>query len=109
MSTENRKPRAPQSIRQLMSSNEPGFGKVLQRARAIEQLNQSVMALLPDDLMKGCRVANVRDGKMIFSCSSSGIATRLRMQSNQLLRDLQAAGMTDIQSVEIKMMMPGSG
>jgi hypothetical protein len=93
-----------QSVAQLMSDSGNSFGRVLKRARSLEQLGERVSRLLPADLTSNCRLANVRDGKMIFACTSAGCATRLRMQASDLLDQLHAAGMNEIEAIEVRMM-----
>jgi hypothetical protein len=97
----------PLSVGELMRGGESGFGKILERARALEKLNQQISRMLDDDLARNCQVANVRDGRLIFACRSAGSATRLRLQGNQLLEDLHSAGLNDIESIEVKMMVSG--
>lgn len=95
----------PQSVRQLMTGSQTGFGKVLERARALSELNQQISGLLDDELARHCQVANIRDGRLIFACTSPGSATRLRMQGGQLLDDLHAAGLNEIEAIEVKMVV----
>ena len=102
MTGEKRPARAAMSVRQLMNDAETGFGRVLQRARALDQLNQRVSGLLGPELARSCQVANVRDGRIIFVCRSPGCATRLRMQSRQILGDLHAAGLAEIEAIDVK-------
>ncbi len=96
---------SPMSIAQLMAGADSNFGKILQRARALDQLGQRVSALLGDDLSKHCRLANVRDGKMIFACDSPGFATRLKLQSNHLLELLEKAGLEGVESIEVRLVL----
>ena len=103
MSDHKQAKNAPLRVSELMQSSETSFGKVLQRARALEQLNQQISGLLDDEIARNCQVANIRDGRLIFACKSSGSATRLRMQANQLLDDLNAAGLDEIEAIEVKM------
>ncbi len=97
--------RSAHSINQLMADTGSGFGQLLKRARALEALGARVSRLLDPTIAGQCKLANVRDGKMIFSCSSPGIATRLRMQAPALLEQLHAAGMTDIEGVEVRLVI----
>jgi hypothetical protein len=109
MASKNRSNSAPLSISQLMSGSETGFGRILKRAEALNQLNHRVSRLLDDDLAIHCQVANVRDGRMIFACTSPGSATRLRLQARQLIDQLHAAGLKDIEVIEVRMMVNHPG
>jgi hypothetical protein len=104
MAGNSRQSNAPLSIRQLMSDSGSGFGKLLKRAKAISQLDRRVSRLLDPELARFCQVANLRDGRLILACSSPGCATRLRMQANSLLDQLHAAGLQEIEAIEVKMM-----
>ena len=94
----------PLSISQLISNSDTGFGRILKRAEAINQLNHRVSRLLDKDLARHCRVANVRNGRMIFACTSAGCATRMRLHAAHLLDQLHAAGLNEIEHIEVKMM-----
>lgn len=109
MASSNRPNSNPLSINQLMTGSDTGFGKVLKRAEALNRLNHRVSRLLDDDLARHCQVANVRDGRMIFACTSPGCATRLRMQARQLIEQLHAAGLKDIEVIEVRMMLNHPG
>lgn len=93
---------APRSIGSLMGDTGSGLGKLLQRARAISELGGRVSRLLESGLASHCRVANIRDGKLVFVCSSAAWATHLRMHAPALLESLRAAGVEDITAIEIK-------
>lgn len=90
-----------------MADPEGGFGKILKRARALERLGNRVSGFLGEDLAGQCQLANVREGKMIFTCNSSGVATRLRMQAPALLEQLHAVGMKEIREIEVKLALGG--
>ena len=95
----------PLGVNELLSESEGSFGKLLARARALEQLNSRVSRLLDDDLARHCQLANVRDGRMIFACNSPGCATRLRLEAPNLLQQLHDAGMEEIEAIEVRMIM----
>lgn len=107
MTADPRSNRGPRSVGQLMSDEEATFGRVLKRARALEKLNLRVQGLLDPEVARRCRVANVRAGQLIFACTSQGVATRLRLQSPQLLERLHAAGLEEIEEIEVRMMVTG--
>lgn len=90
------------SVGELMSYPEGGFGRMLKRARAIERFGRKVSALLDPDLARICQVANVRDGRLIFVCTSSGGATKLRMQAPALLEQLHEVGLGEIEKIAVK-------
>lgn len=93
------------SVRELMTSTQGGFGDILKRARAIDRLNQRVSRLLESDLAQHCQLANVRNRTLIFACDSPACATRLRFHAPKLLDELHAAGLEEIEAIEVKMMI----
>ncbi len=99
----------PVAIGDLMADSTAGFGRVLKRARALERLGRKVMPLLEPELAQYCTVANVREGRLILGCTSPVCATRLRMEAPKLIDRLHQAGLTDIESVVVKMMPEGHG
>lgn len=106
MSDQAPKRRLAHSVSQLMADSESGFGKLLKRARALESLNTRVMRLIDPAIQAQCTLANVREKKMIFACTSPGAATRLRMQAPVLLQELHAAGMLEVEGIEVKLVPP---
>jgi len=106
---EDSRPRnSPKRVDQVLAEWQHNFGRILQRARAIERLNRRVSKLLDAELARHCLVANLRDGKLIFACTSPACATRLRMEAPELMAQMHAVGLTDIEAIEVKM-MPASG
>lgn len=106
MPDDSRPRNSPKSVDQVLAEWQDNFGRILQRARAIERLNRRVSGLIGADLARHCQVANLRDGKLIFACTSPACAARLRMEAPELLAQLQAVGLTDIETIIVKMMPP---
>ena len=105
----NLKDRDARSVGELMSESGSGFGRILQRARTLDQLNSRIMPLLEPKLASHCRVANVRDGRLVFVCSSPSCATRLRLQSPELIERLHALGMEAIEGIVVRITHDRSG
>lgn len=106
MPDDSRPRNSPKRVDQVLAEWQDNFGRILQRARAIERLNRRVSGLIGADLARHCQVANLRDGKLIFACTSPACAARLRMEAPELLAQLQAVGLTDIETIIVKMMPP---
>jgi hypothetical protein len=67
------------------------------RARALDALDHQLRQPLPDPLRHQCRLADVRDGRLVFLASSSAWAAKLRMHQTALLA---AARKTAGQAIE---------
>ena len=61
------------------------------RARALDALDGKLRHLLPATLARECRLANLRNGRLVFLASSPAWATRLRLHQEALLAEARAA------------------
>lgn len=61
------------------------------RARALDKLDERLRHLLPDALASECRLADLRNGRLVFLTTSPAWATRLRMHQANLLAEARAA------------------
>jgi hypothetical protein len=86
------------------SGTSPGssLGQLLKQARFLHQLDQLLSGFLPPDLAAQCQVAAVRQNRMVLISPTAAWATRLRMQSIQMLDFLHASGHAGIQSIDIR-------
>ena len=67
-----------------------------------------VRAHLDDDVARHARVADFRDGRLTLVVPTAAWATRLRMQSVQLVRRLDEAGLDSVRSLEVRVApLPG--
>lgn len=58
---------------------------MLERARLLGALDAQLRALLPAELARQCRLASVRDQRLVFLASSGSWAARLRFHQALLL------------------------
>ena len=88
----------------LQPGSSPGatLARLLKQARFIQQLDQLLAGYLPPDLAVQCQVASVRQNRMVLISPTASWATRLRMQSNQMLDFLHASGHAGIQSINVR-------
>ena len=61
------------------------------RARALDALDGKLRHLLPAALARECRLADVRNGRLVFLATSPAWATRLRLHQETLLAEARAA------------------
>jgi hypothetical protein len=88
------------------ASQDSSLGGLLRRAAMLAQLQNVLTGALHPDLARNLRVANVRDQRLILITPSPAWATRLRMQSRQLLGVLRRAGLTGVDRVEVRVVPP---
>ena len=88
------------------ASKNASLGGLLRRASLLAQLENRIAGALHADLAEHMRVANVRDGRLVLLASSPAWATRLRMHSRQVLDILHAAGLTEVDRVEVRVVPP---
>lgn len=87
-----------QDLAQILAS--PVFRPLMQKMEHIQQLNQSLDEVLTGDLKKHCRVAGIEGTCLILQVDNGAWATRLRYETPELLRALQAhRDFTNIESI----------
>lgn len=88
------------------ASQGTSLGGLLRRASLLAQLQNVLAGSLHPDLAANLQVANVRDGCLILATPSPAWATRLRMQSRQVLEILRGVGLSDVDRVEVRIVPP---
>jgi hypothetical protein len=68
-----------------------GLAALLTRAQFLAGMDQRLRALLPPELAQVCRLANCRDGELVFLASSAPWASKLRLKSRSLLAEATRA------------------
>ena len=67
------------------------LGALAQRARALDELDQRLRRLLPAAVASQTRLADVRNGRLVFLASSPIWASRLSLQQTTLLAEARLA------------------
>jgi hypothetical protein len=67
------------------------LGALADYARALDVLDRRLRRLLPDELARETRLADVRDGRVVFLASSPAWASRLRLQQAALVAEARVA------------------
>lgn len=71
----------------LKSGSGNSLEKLIRRARKMDDLTTTLQAALPKDLAENLLAANVRDdAQLVLVCSSSAWASRLRFESELLIK-----------------------
>ena len=80
---------------------------VVERAMRLAELDLLLRQSLPPALASRVRLANIRDGRLVFLANSPTFATRLRLHSAALLKAAGAAGLkADGITVKVATMQP---
>jgi hypothetical protein len=77
-----------------------------QRAHVLEMLDGKLRHHLPDALARECRLADVRNGRLVFLASSPTWATRLRLHQATLLKEARVACGNTVDLVVVKVAAP---
>lgn len=81
------------SFQPLLAPKEgSSLDSLIDRARALGALDKRLRQSLPDALAGQCRLANVREGRLVFLASSPLWRNRLRLESVALLAAAAEAG-----------------
>ena len=83
-----------EKLKNLLNINDNGdLGTVVQRAREMGELTETLSKAIPDTDQGAIVAANVRDdGELVVICASSAWAARLRYETEVLLEAARAAG-----------------
>lgn len=78
------------------------LGTLAKRARALDQLDEKLRHYLPDALACECRLADLRNGRLVYLATSPAWATRLRMHQATLLAEARVASGNDVELLVVK-------
>ncbi len=89
-------------VSEMLKSRSSGLGQLLKHARKLEQLDQKLANILEPDISGRVRVAALHDHRLVLITPSAALATRLRLDSEDLLKALQAVGVKGISQIQIR-------
>ena len=78
-----------------------GLGGLVDRARWLDALDRRLRQSLPPPLDRQCRLANVRDDRLVFLVATPVWKSRLRLHTDTLLRAAAEAGL-QVRSLTVK-------
>ena len=84
----------------------PVVAALVETARHLEAWDRRLRALLPPRLAAECRLANVRDGQLVFLAQSPAWASKLRLLSRQLLDEANDNLDLKVQRLTVKVARP---
>ena len=91
------------SLENLLNPNDSGdLGKLIRRARELDQLTQALTNALPADHAGSIAAANVREnGELVVLAASSAWAARLRFEEESLIGAARATGV-EVRSCKVR-------
>ncbi len=89
-------------VGEILNSSSKTLGKLISHARHLQYLNQQITALLDSGIRDLVQVAAIHEQCLVLVTPSAALATRLRMDSNSLLRSLSAAGVKGFSKLKIR-------
>jgi hypothetical protein len=85
-SSSSRAGSGPKAVAELVTA-----GAIADYARALDALDRRLRRQLPEAVAGECRLADVRNGRVVFLASSPAWAARLRLYQTALLREARTA------------------
>ena len=91
-----------QCIGEVLNDPDSSLSNLLERASYLMQLETLLTGLLDPGLAAQFQVAAARKNRLILISPSASWATRLRMQAPRLISSLHAAGVRQIEYIDIR-------
>ncbi|MCK7593952.1 DciA family protein [Pseudomarimonas salicorniae] len=76
----------------LGAARDDRLRSLAERAQALDALDRRLRQSLPHELAQRVRLANVRQGRLVFLVSAASLSTALRLHTPELLRAAREAG-----------------
>ena len=89
-------------VSEMLKSRSSKLGQLLKHARKLEYLDQKLAAILESDISGRVRVAALHEQRLVLITPSSALATRLRLDSEGLLKALHASGVKGISQIQVR-------
>lgn len=86
----------------LLKAPSRGLARLMAQARRLQTLDQRLHKLVEPQIADLVQVAALHDDCLVLVTPSAALATRLRMDSDELLRALNAEGGQHIQELQIR-------
>lgn len=83
-----------------------GLSALVSHAQHLDSLDRRLRAVLPPALAAQCRLANYRDGHLVFLARTPDWASKLRLSSRQLLLEAQKVLGSEVLRLTVKVARP---
>jgi hypothetical protein len=94
--------RASKRVGELLDAGRSHLGKLIAHAREIDRLDRKLANLLEPAIAGQVRVAVRRGHSLVLLTPSAALATRLRLDSDQLAQSLRSAGEHWIGEIQVR-------
>jgi hypothetical protein len=91
-----------QRVAEVLNDPDSSLSNLLERAAYLKQLETLLTGLLDPGLAAHFQVAAARKNRLILISPSASWATNLRMQAPRLISSLHAAGVRQIEHIDIR-------
>jgi len=92
----------PRSASTIARDDQTTLGGLLRKATHYQHLDQILSSVLGPDLAPQCQVACQRGSDLVLLVSSSSWATRVRMESDNILHSVRSSGHREITSIKVR-------
>lgn len=92
----------PRSIQSLLHTATPDIADMIDRARFLERMRTSILAILPDAAVPHVRVAAYDNYRLRLHVDNGGWATRLRYMQAAIIQALAQRMRLHVEHVEIR-------
>jgi len=89
-------------VADVLTNHRSSLGALLKRASLLMQLEHLLAGFLDPALAAHFQVANFQEKRLLLIAPSAAWATSLRLQAPRLVADLQRAGFTDIERIDVR-------
>jgi hypothetical protein len=89
-------------VSEVLGSQSKGLGDLIKRAKYLQYLDQKLSGLLDQEMCPFVQVAAVHENCLVLVTSSAALATRLKLDSDSLLKSLHAVGVNGLSQVKIR-------
>lgn len=91
----------PSWVGELIANPGSNVGAFYNHARVLAGLDSLLSGFLSPDLATQFQVANLRQDRLILITPSASLATRLRLQTSEILGLLHASGFRQVQNLDV--------
>ena len=83
MQTKPHQKRDPIHINEI--TNKGKLGKILNKVQLIQNLNTTLLKILPSNIRPHCQVVNIEGFQMVIGCKNASIANAIYYQQNTII------------------------
>ncbi|MDH5216640.1 MAG: DUF721 domain-containing protein [Gammaproteobacteria bacterium] len=95
--------KTPKTVTDILGQGDNDLSRLMRRAKALNNLNETIRRMLPPNLIDHCSVANIRNKQLIILAESATWATLLRYEQGNILAQLHENPKYNvIESIKVK-------